>query len=88
MTPRLTSAPKPNCDRVSQIIPDGFRVFAFGGQADTSVILQHLGCRGLHRRMGRRHLYQYILTVLFLIVLNSFYDWLGIILIDQGGTVG
>ncbi|MEA2002118.1 MAG: hypothetical protein U9N84_09585 [Actinomycetota bacterium] len=29
-----------------------------------------------------------ILTVLFLIVLNSFYDWLGTVLIDQGGTVG
>ncbi len=29
-----------------------------------------------------------ILTVVFLIVLNTFYDWLGTVLIDQGGTVG
>ena len=29
-----------------------------------------------------------ILTLVFLILLNLFYDWLGTVLIDQGGTVG
>jgi hypothetical protein len=29
-----------------------------------------------------------ILTAVFLIALHFFYDWLGKVLLDQGGTVG
>ena len=29
-----------------------------------------------------------LLTAVFLVVLHLFYSWLGILLLDQGGTVG
>ena len=29
-----------------------------------------------------------VLTVVFLIALHFFYDWLGNVVLDQGGTVG
>lgn len=29
-----------------------------------------------------------VLTVVFLILLHFFYDWLGNVILDQGGTVG
>ena len=29
-----------------------------------------------------------VLTAAFLVVLHFFYSWLGIVLLDQGGTVG
>lgn len=29
-----------------------------------------------------------VITVAFLIVLHFFYDWLGNVVLDQGGTVG
>jgi hypothetical protein len=38
--------------------------------------------------MAVRVLQATVLTLVFLVVLHFFYNWLGNLLIDQGGTVG
>ena len=38
--------------------------------------------------LGVRIVQAVMLTAVFLVALHFFYDWLGTVLLDQGGTVG